>query len=67
MSKVSYRQGEKHHNHKLREEDVMEIRKAYRAGDITQAALANKYGVNQAEISNIINGQTWKHLPGTWD
>lgn len=37
-----------------------EIRVKYDSGYYTQQQLAKKYGVNQQQISNIINNKTWR-------
>jgi len=47
---------------KLTESDVVEIRKAYKNGEI-QARLAAQYNVHQTTISLIIKGKNWKHIP----
>lgn len=56
-------QGEKHGASKLTEADVLEIRKRYATGRITQRALAEEYGVTQSVISEIVNRKIWTHLP----
>lgn len=38
-----------------------EIRERYAKGDVTQANLANEYGVNQTMIGLIVRGQRWNH------
>jgi hypothetical protein len=45
---------------RLREEDVVAIRRRLSAGE-RQLALAEEYGVTQPSISNIATGSTWKH------
>ncbi len=45
--------------HKLTWPEVRRIRKAYENGD-TQQAIADEYGVTQANISSIVLGITWK-------
>ena len=54
--------GESHGMSKLSEETVVEIRKRYSQGNISQRELANLVSVNQPTISTIINFRTWKHV-----
>lgn len=53
--------GAKNGNSKLTDDQVRDIRQLYVDG-ITQYELADKYGVSQALISNIVRGKTWKHV-----
>jgi len=55
--------GANHHHAKLSEADVLAIRATYADGGITQQKLADKYGVCHVNINNIVNRQTWSHLP----
>jgi len=48
---------------KLTEEDVLAIRATYAAGGVTQQKLADKYGVGDVNICNIVNRRSWAHLP----
>lgn len=50
--------GERHHQHKLTDEQVIAIRNSDEPG----VALADKYGVSSATISSIRLRQTWRHL-----
>jgi len=52
--------GEKNAAAKLTESQVAEIRNRYAKGDISQAALGKLYGVNQRNISSIINKKSWR-------
>ncbi len=54
--------GSKHGNAKLTESDVIALRDEYRAGGITQRALAKKYGMTQGPIREAIKGIGWKHV-----
>ena len=54
--------GENHGRAKLTETDVENIRAEYAAGGITYKELAERYGVSQTLISNIINRKQWKHI-----
>lgn len=46
--------GERHGMHKLSDQDVDSIRYEYSLGDISQRALAAKYGCSQKQIGNIL-------------
>jgi Mor family transcriptional regulator len=48
---------------KLTEEQVMDIRKEYAAGNVTALDLAKKYGVTSDTIYRVANGRSWRHLP----
>ena len=52
--------GERNGNHRLTFSDVENIRFEYAKGNITQQKLADRYGVNQTNISNIILRKNWK-------
>lgn len=47
--------------YKLCQEDADDIREAYARGNVTQEALANQYGVTQAQISQIVRGVQWSY------
>lgn len=47
---------------KLTESDVLEIRKRYAAGGVSQDSLAKEYGVSQHTISCIILRKNWTHI-----
>lgn len=50
------------HRSKLKEYQVVDIRKKYAAGNVTLNELAREYQVAGESISAIVKGQTWKHL-----
>jgi hypothetical protein len=52
------RKGVCHHNMKLTEKEVLEIR----ASDLSQVELSKKYFVNQTQISRIKTRQQWSHI-----
>jgi hypothetical protein len=54
--------GELVHNHKLTEQDVLDIWKEYNSGTTSCEKLAAKYSVHHVTIVYIISGRTWKHL-----
>jgi hypothetical protein len=47
---------------KLTEADVLEIRRAYAAGESSQPRLAAKFHVHAALISRVVNRRNWKHI-----
>ena len=49
-------------SHKLSEDDVLEIRRRYAAGGVSQRALAGEFGVCQRTVTVIVNGHAWRHL-----
>lgn len=55
--------GEQNPRAKLTEADVIEIRRAYAAGEAKQAELGRLFNVSQAKISQIVLRRVWKHLP----
>lgn len=54
--------GEKHGNSRLTAEQVLEIRALHKGGNITQAELADRYGVGRQHMSDIINRKRWSHI-----
>lgn len=54
--------GERHGNAKLTDVKVMQIRTMYASGDITQEQLANKFGVSESLIGQVVNRKIWKHI-----
>lgn len=53
--------GEDHYNHKLSENQVLEIRSLFSKG-WNKTALSIKYNVSRANIRKIIQRKTWKHV-----
>lgn len=56
------RRGEQSNPARLTDAKVVAIRQRYKAGGISQSALAREYGVTQSTIWNILFRKTWKHL-----
>ncbi|HFJ9472606.1 TPA: NUMOD4 domain-containing protein [Bacillus paranthracis] len=54
--------GSKNGLSKLTEENVIEIRRLYSNGDISQSKLAKRYGVAQSLINRIIVRKLWTHI-----
>ena len=58
----NHAKGEKHHEAKLTETQVREIRIKYANGGITYRQLALEYGVSYSIIGYIIRRKTWFHI-----
>ena len=54
--------GEAHHQAKLDEDKVVEIRERYAGGGETQRGLAAEFGVSQRTVAKIVNRQGWTHV-----
>lgn len=54
--------GSLHSQHKLTEEQVLEICRRYEAGTTSTYKLAEEFGVSPANISLIVNARAWKHI-----
>lgn len=55
-------QGERHHQARLSEADVISIRERFARGDITKRSLAREFGITDAQIGNIIRRRSWAHI-----
>lgn len=55
-------QGSKHHNAKLNEEKVLEIRKLYADKKYKQKELAELYGISIATLKDVLYHRTWKNI-----
>lgn len=58
--RMRWAHGEKARHAKLTVEQVQRIEEVYRAGELTQRAVADMFGVTQSRISAIVRGDTWK-------
>ena len=47
---------------KLSENQVLEIRKLYKAGEYTKTALGKMFGVSDVHIGSIIRRELWNHI-----
>ena len=54
--------GEQYGRSKLTEEQVLEIRRLYAAGDHTQKQLSEKFGTDKSNVGQIIRRVTWRHI-----
>lgn len=53
--------GERHSRAKLKEQDVIEMRKLHREGK-SKILIAAKFNISQSHLSHIISGRLWSHL-----
>lgn len=54
--------GERHGMSKLRDADVIELRRSYAAHEASQPELARRFGIQQSTVWAIIHRRTWAHL-----
>ena len=47
---------------RLSDAAILELRRRYAAGGITQQALADEYGTSQCNVSKIVLGVSWAHV-----
>lgn len=55
------KKGEKHHSNKLKNKDILKIRKLLIKG-IKQTIIAKEFNVDQSTISYIKRNKTWSHI-----
>ena len=55
-------QGEEHGSSVLKNEQVIEIRKAFATGKYTQIAISKMFNVSKYRVLEIVNERTWRHL-----
>jgi len=55
-------EGSRNGTARLTETQVVEIRRRYAQGGVTQQALANEFGVTQSTIRMAVIGRTWKNV-----
>lgn len=55
-------QGSKNSNAKLNDERILEVRKLYATGKITQTALGEQFGVRKETIWKILRRKLWAHV-----
>lgn len=54
--------GEDNNTAKLKKNDVLDIRNAYKLGCFSQSEIADAYNVSQTSISAIITKRNWSHI-----
>lgn len=52
--------GDRNHNKKISMKIARSIRAEYAAGGISQQKIADKYGITQGSVTQIVRGKTWK-------
>jgi hypothetical protein len=57
------RPGTKHHNTKLSEGNIAEIRKLYADGMYSQSQIGKMFGIGQTQVGRIIRGERWSCVP----
>ena len=55
-------QGERHGRAKIIEAQVVELRRRYAAGGVTQRVLAEELGITPRAVALIVRGQRWRHV-----
>lgn len=58
---VKIAKGQSHARTKLKDEDVLKIRKMYSEG-VSSGLIAKEYGMTRRGISHILKRDTWKHI-----
>lgn len=61
VDRCKYERGQSHHNAKINEDIVRELRRDQLAG-MSYSKLAKKYGINQTTAHSIAKGKLWKHV-----
>lgn len=56
----THARGEKHGCAKLSSQDVANIRAQYKAGGVSQKAIAEQYGITQGNVWRIVNYKNWR-------
>lgn len=54
--------GEKHHNHKLTDSDILSIKKLIDDGNLSQCDISRMFNVSQSTVSLIKCGKIWCHV-----
>ena len=54
--------GERHGNTKLNTQMVLNMRREYAAGELSQNQLAEKYSIRQSSVWAILHRKTWSHV-----
>lgn len=62
VAKGRHLKGEQISNARLTESSVVEAHRLWATGTLTVAAIAKRFGVNRATMSDVLRGATWAHL-----
>ncbi len=57
-----HKKGELHHNSKLNEDVVRQIRQKYKPKEYGYGKLAKEFGVDRKTVIRIMQGKTWRHI-----
>lgn len=57
-----YPKGEEHYCSKLRDEDVIKMRKMWETEEYTQKQIADLFGIHFTTLANIIKRRYWTHI-----
>lgn len=64
---ASVPRGERHPHARLSASDVVEIRRLRTKEGLTQQAIADRFGLSQAHVSEIVRGTKWASVPAATD
>jgi hypothetical protein len=53
--------GEEHHQAKLKESQVIQIRQIYKVGGISCKSVAEQFKVSESLVTQIVRGSIWRH------
>jgi len=56
------KRGTEHHGAKINDEQVMEIRRQYAAGEGSYRVIGLRFGINQSAVFKIVKRKHWKHV-----
>lgn len=62
VNKGRTRRGENRKDHRLTDAQVLEVRRLYSAGGVSQKALASEFGVSQQLVSHLVRGSRRSYL-----
>ena len=58
----NWKRGTVHHNAKLSEQDIVEIRNMYRPNEVSYSQIAKIFHINLSSAYKIVNRLQWKHV-----
>lgn len=62
MAKGRHAKGAETNSATLTEAQVVAMREEYRPRSVSFQTLAEKYGVTDSAVENVVNRKTWKHV-----
>jgi DNA-binding MarR family transcriptional regulator len=54
--------GEDSHLARTTAKTVLQLRKLYAKGNVTQSALADRFGLSLSNVKSILGRRSWKHI-----